>query len=284
MNANRPILILDSGLGGLTVARAIRRLLPAENLLYFGDTARVPYGCKSPETVATFVSQIIRYMQRHEPKHVVVACNTASALALPELRRRFPQLNVTGVIEPGAKAAARAAGAEAKPVIGVIATEATIRSRAYERAIKQVRNRAKLIMQATPLLAPIVEEGRRDDDPLVELALRQYLHPVLRARPAVLVLGCTHYPLLRRPIEAVCGAGVAVIDSADEAAEDLSRRLAARGLVRTGEPGSMACFATDNTPRFGRLARRFLGFDVGEPTLVTAEALTPPPTYTLQSA
>src|SRR5205823_5750853 len=156
---------------------------------------------------------------------VVIACNTASALALPELRSKFPQLSISGVIEPGAKAAAIAAGKSESPLIGVIATEATIRSKAYERAIHRLRNRARLLLRPTPLLVPIIEEGRKPEDPLVGLALHQYLSPLFDRGIEVLVLGCTHYPIFKNAIQTMAGAEVRVIDSAQQCAEDVARRL-----------------------------------------------------------
>src|SRR5436190_17314547 len=167
-SARSPIVVLDSGLGGLTVVRAIRRVLPAEEIVYFGDTARLPYGSKSAATVTQFVRQIITYLYPLEPKHVVIACNTATALSMPTLRAQFPELCISGVIEPGARAAALAAGQRPRPVIGIIGTEATIRSRAYERAIVRRRQMARVIGLATPLLVPIIEDGRTVDDPLVQ--------------------------------------------------------------------------------------------------------------------
>src|SRR4051812_40260130 len=192
-----PIVVLDSGLGGLTVVRSLRAVLPHDDILYFGDTARLPYGSKSPTTVTTFVRQIIGYLLPYRPKHVVIACNTATALALPNLRGEYPELSVSGVIEPGARAAIEAAGAKEQPIIGVIATEATVRSKAYERAIHRRRHYARLLLMPTPLLVPIIEEGRDARDPLVRLALEQYLKPMFDRNIDVLLLGCTHYPMLK---------------------------------------------------------------------------------------
>jgi glutamate racemase len=279
MSPSSPIVVLDSGLGGLTVARAIRSALPQENLVYFGDTARVPYGSKSAETVSGFVREIITYLRPHGPKHVVVACNTATALALPALRKEFADLSISGVIEPGARAAAEAAGAKEHPVIAVIATEATIRSRAYEFAIYKRRSHARMMFRPTPLLVPIIEEGRTDDDPVVKLVLKQYLLPLHRRGMDVLVLGCTHYPILKDLIRRMVGPKVAVVDSAAACAEDVARRLRAAGLLcgsRQGErsgTGTLRCFVTDNTPRFAALASRFLGEAIEEPTWVALEEL-----------
>ena len=190
----RPILVIDSGLGGLTVVKELRRALPAERLVYFGDTARLPYGSKTPETVTGFVRQIVRHCRPFDPKHVVLACNTASALALNRLRREMPDLPVTGVIDPGARAAVRAAGSRPRPTIGVIGTEATVRSKAYDHAVHRRRQHARLMVRATPLLAAMVEEGRRADDPLVALALQQYLAPMLEKRLHVLLAGLHALP------------------------------------------------------------------------------------------
>jgi glutamate racemase len=279
-----PILLLDSGLGGLTVVRALRAALPAEDIVYFGDTARLPYGNKSAATVATFVRQIIAYLRPLNPKHVVIACNTATALALPAVRAAFPDLAISGVIDPGAKAAVVAAGAKQTPVIGILATEATVRSRAYERAILRRRSHARLLLRSAPLLVPIIEEGRRDDDPLVDLALRQYLQPLVQHGPDVLVLGCTHYPILKPAIARVVGPDVAVIDSAEQCAQDVARRLGGAGLLKgdgedAGPPaahGSLRCYVTDDAPRFAALASRFLGGPIDPPTWAPPDDLYGP--------
>lgn len=260
------------------MVRALQQALPGEDLLYFGDTARVPYGTKSAATVTSFVKQIISYLRPYGPKHVVIACNTATALAMAAVRREFPALSISGVVEPGAKAAAIAAGGTAFPTIGIIATEATIRSKAYNAAIHRRRHRARLLLQPTPLLVPIIEEGRSDKDPLVHLALRQYLRPLLKRGIDVLVLGCTHYPILKDLIVQTVGPGVAVIDSAEQCAQDVARRLRDRGLLRTDarDRGGLRCFVTDESPRFQKLASRFLGLEVGEPTWVAPEELYEP--------
>jgi glutamate racemase len=283
VSSTSPIVVLDSGLGGLTVARALRAALPYDDLLYFGDTARLPYGSKSAATITSFVHQIITYLLPRSPKHVVIACNTATAVALPAIRAAFPHVSISGVIEPGARAAVAAAGSKKTPVIGIIATEATIRSKAYEKSIHRRRHHARLLLRPTPLLVPIIEEGRRDDDPLVVLAVEQYLRPFLQRGLDVLVLGCTHYPMLKDLIVRTVGCSVRVIDSAERCAEDVARRLQTAGLLRAkgeGAPGiggasngSLRCFVTDDPPRFERLATRFLGFEIDSPTWVSTDQL-----------
>lgn len=274
-----PIIVLDSGLGGLTVVRALRAALPNERVVYFGDTARLPYGSKTAATVANFVRQIVTYLSPLSPKHVLIACNTATALALPDVRKEFPHLTVTGVIEPGARAAAEAAGAKHTPMIGVIATEATVKSKAYERAIHRRRSHARLLLRPAPLLVPIIEEGRTAADPLVRLALRQYLQPLIDRGLDVLVLGCTHYPILKEAIQAIVGENVRVIDSAEQCAEDVARRLGERGLLvpttpaATDGPGPLTCYVTDDPERFARLGSRFLGVPMEVPTLVNPDEL-----------
>ena len=272
--------MLDSGLGGLTVVRALQAALPHEDVLYFGDTARVPWGAKSPANVCAFVRQIIAYLRPHDPKHVLLACNTATALALPTVRSEFPGLSVSGVIDPGARAAIEAAGSKAEPVIGIIATEATVRSKAYERAIHRRRHYARLLLRPTPLLVPIIEEGRTAQDPLVRLALRQYLAPLVERNIDVLVMGCTHYPMLKALIAQMVGHKVRVIDSADQCAEDVARRLRTAGLMRgAGDADArvgprLRCFVTDQSERFALLASRFLQRTVEPPTLVPLDELT----------
>ena len=287
MIKTHPIAVLDSGLGGLTVVNALQRVLPAEDLIYFGDTAHLPYGNKSPAAVCGFVRQIVGFLRPMNPKHVVIACNTATALALPTISAEFPELSISGVIEPGARAAVAAAGAQRLPAIGVIATEATVRSKAYERAILQRRNMARVMLRSTPLLAPMIEEGRTSDDPLVETALRQYLQSMVLRKVDVLVLGCTHYPLLKRAIAKVIGPNVRLIDSAEQCAQDVARRLQRKGLLREPtcspddtvpmEPtfsatGTLRTFVTDDPDRFAALAARFLEMEIEKPTLVKPNA------------
>lgn len=264
---SRPIGIFDSGLGGLTVVRAIRRRLPAESIVYFGDTARVPYGIKSGRTVTRFAIEDCEFLCRHDPKFIVVACNTASAAALAAIEERFT-MPLCGVIEPGAAEAVRAGGG--RP-IGVIATEATVASGAYRRAILGLAPDATLLEQACPLLVPLVEEGRSAGDRIVRLALRQYLAPMQEAHVATLVLGCTHYPLLGDAIADILGPGVHLVDSAEAVAGEVASKLAADGAAETGGPGDVRFFVSDNPQRFRDVGTRFLGEPIGSVSLVAPE-------------
>ncbi|TBR21768.1 glutamate racemase [bacterium] len=250
----RAIGVFDSGVGGLTVLRALRRELPHERLLYLGDTARVPYGTKSQETVTRYSLEVGRFLEAKGVKHLVVACNTATALALPALERELG-VGVTGVIEPAVRAARAAAAGGA---VGVIGTEATVASGAYQRAWRRAGGRGRMAAAACPLFVPLVEEGWWGHRVTREVA-RTYLAPLLRAKPRALILGCTHYPLLRPVLAGVAGKGVTLIDSGAETAREVRSRLGAAGLLRASGPGGAEFFVTDGPARFERLARRFLG-------------------------
>ncbi len=259
MNSIRslPIGVFDSGVGGLTVAGQIRRLLPGEDLIYLGDTARVPYGTKSPETVVRFACEDARFLVGQGVKAVVVACNTASAWALAALEARF-SVPVFGVIQPGAL---QALEKTRNLRIGVIGTNATIRSKAYERAILERNPEARVFTRSCPLLVPMVEEGWLNHAVTLEV-LRIYLAPLLSRRVDTLVLGCTHYPLLKRALRKVVGQEVSLIDSAGSCAMFVREQLAARSLLAPGRsrPGWIRPFVTDEAARFEGVAARFLGF------------------------
>jgi glutamate racemase len=249
-----PLGVFDSGIGGLTVAHAVFERLPGESVVYFGDTARVPYGPKSPETVRRYSGEILQYLLQRGVKMVVVACNTSTAHALDDLRRRSP-VPVIGVIEPGAKAAVAATRGR----IGVIGTAGTIASGAYERAIKAQRPDAIVISQACPLFVPLIEEGWFDH-PATELIAREYLEPLLASQVDVLVLGCTHYPLLKPLLGRVLGPGVRLIDSAEETAAEVARELAAGGLAADpSKRGTHEFVVSDDEPHFRLISERFLG-------------------------
>lgn len=251
---HRPIGIFDSGLGGLTVAKAIRKELPREKLVYFGDTARIPYGTKSPETIIRYARQIIRYFQKvQKVKAVVVACNTSSAWALETVRREFP-LPILGVIEPGAYAAV---SATRNGRIGVIGTEGTVASGAYVKSIHQIFPQAQVYSKACPLFVPLVEEGKISG-PVTEAVAREYLKPLLKAKIDTLVLGCTHYPLLKKTLAKVAGKKVRIVDSAEETARSLHRNLEIHGVGMNGSGGERY-YVSDLSRKFKEHAQRFLG-------------------------
>ncbi len=270
--AGAPIGIFDSGLGGLTVAKAIRELLPKESIAYFGDTARLPYGTKSAATVHRFTRQCLQFLMGLHPKMLVVACNTASALALDKLQGDF-DVPVIGVLEPGARAAVDVARHGTKRV-GLIATEATISSNAYSNAIHKLNPTIQVIGRACPLLVPMIEEGREPTDLLVGLVLREYLAPFLELDVSSLILGCTHYPLFAGAIQETLGEPVALIDSAQQTALVVRDRLdTMRTRSNSPHDGRLTCYVTDQGQRFERLASRFLGESVGQPVWVTPEML-----------
>ena len=253
MNA-APLGVFDSGIGGLTVARALFERLPRESVIYYGDTARVPYGPKSPETVRRYSAEILAYLLQRGVKAVVVACNTSTAHALDSLKARAP-VPVVGVIEPGARAAVAATKTGA---IGVIGTAGTIASGAYERAIQALRPDARVHAQPCPLLVPLVEEGWFDH-PAAELIAREYLEPLRKAGVDVLVLGCTHYPLLKPLLARVMGPGVTLVDSAEETAKAVATELEARGLLAAGGNHEHRFVVSDDEPHFRKVGARFLG-------------------------
>ena len=246
--------MFDSGLGGLTVVRELAEAMPAEDIVYLGDSARVPYGIKSPETIRRFALEDLRFLLRFEPKLIVVACNTASAAAIAEIRAASP-VDVVDVIGPGAAAAVAAT----EGAIGVIGTEATVVSGAYQRAIAALAPGREVLARPCPLLVPIVEEGRDEDDPIVLHVLCDYLPDLQRLRPGALILGCTHYPLLARAIGKLMGPEVRLVSSAKAAALEVQRRLCSTALTARREAGSLRCYTTDNPARFARLGERFGG-------------------------
>lgn len=256
-----PIAIFDSGVGGLTVFKALARRLPAENLLYLGDTARLPYGTKGRDTIVRYTLLAARTLVERGAKMLVVACNTATAAALPTLQREFAPLPVVGVLEPGAAAAARASR---NGEIVVIATEATISGGAYQEAIARIRPEARVRGRACTLFVPMAEEGWMEG-PLVEDVARRYLDdlfsPVMAAsRPDTLVLGCTHFPLLLRALQHVVGPDVVIVDSAATTAEFVEGELRRRDLLNPSETGGDRRFlTTDNPDRFIRTGSLFLG-------------------------
>jgi len=250
-----PLGVFDSGIGGLTVARALFERLPHESVIYFGDTARVPYGPKSPDTVRRYSGEILAYLLQRGVKAVVVACNTSTAHALGYLKERS-SVPVVGVIEPGARAAV---AATKTGTIGVIGTAGTVASGAYERAIKALRADARVHSQPCPLFVPLVEEGWFEH-PAAELIAREYLEPLKRAKVDVLVLGCTHYPLLKPLLVRVMGPDVTLVDSAEETATAVSKELERLDLLSNGGGSHEHRFVvSDDEPHFRKVGALFLG-------------------------
>jgi glutamate racemase len=250
-----PVGIFDSGIGGLTVAHAMFERLPRESTIYFGDTARVPYGPKSPDTVRRYSLEILRWLLGQGVKAVVIACNTSTAHALEALQAESP-VPVVGVIEPGARAAA---AASANGPIGVIGTAGTIASNAYARAIQRARPGTVVVQQACPLFVPLVEEGWFEHA-ATELIARDYLAPLRRARVDALVLGCTHYPLLKPLLQRVMGPEVRLIDSGEETASAVDLALRAAGIEAPPGVGTRHRFAvSDDEARFRAVGSRFIG-------------------------
>jgi glutamate racemase len=254
--ADAPIGVFDSGIGGLTVVRELMRQLPNERIIYFGDTARVPYGPKSPDTVRRYSVEIATFLEDEGVKAVVVACNTATAHALPTLRDEF-EMPIIGVVEPGARAAVSASPCGE---IGVIGTAGTIGSRAYERAIHALAPDARVVARACPLFVPLVEEGWLDHD-ATRLIAREYLDALRSEKIETLVLGCTHYPLLKPLLSEILGPDVRLIDSAHETAAETGRVLEARGLTNSRAlNGEVHRFIASDAPeQFLRVGQRFLG-------------------------
>lgn len=265
MQRDLPIGIFDSGVGGLTVYRALHERLPNEHFVYLGDTARVPYGTKSLATVERYAIENSKFLEAHGIKLLVVACNTASALALPAIRAAV-NVNVVGVIGPGARAAAKIARGKK---IAVVATEATVHSGAYSRSIAAVDPSAEVIERACPLFVPLAEEGWSDTD-VARAVAEEYLSDLRNEDLGALVLGCTHYPILRELISAVVGFEVPLIDSGAAAAAEVKTTLETHELSAT--PASTAelrekelCddldnfYVTDAAERFAKVAERFLG-------------------------
>jgi glutamate racemase len=247
--------IFDSGVGGLTVLRALAERLPGESFLYLGDTARLPYGTKSAETVSRYAVQAAAALVQRGVKLLVIACNTASAVALPALQAAFGGIPVIGVVEPGAQAAVEAAP---DGPIAIIATEGTVRGGAYARAIHARAPHIEVLQQACPLFVPLAEEGLTEGDIAAAVA-RHYLEPLRKATPKCLVLGCTHFPALKAAIGAVMGPQVALVDSAATTARALERQLQSSGALREGGAAVRRFLVTDAPERFARVSRIFLG-------------------------
>jgi glutamate racemase len=263
MDARLPLGVFDSGLGGLTVVRALREALPREDIIYLGDTARVPYGTKGEQTVIRYALSCAQHLVSRRVKAIVIACNTVSAVA-PAILRVELDLPILGVIEPGARAAVAASRAGK---IGILATVGTIASGAYPRAVAAVSTRAETVAHPAPLLVPLAEEGWTEGE-VPALAVRRYLEPLARAGVDVVVLGCTHYPLLRQVIEtearARIGPHVTVVDSAHAVAADAKTFLETRSLANDAGAGQVKLLVTDLPKSFGEMAARFLGAEASD--------------------
>jgi len=260
-----PIGVFDSGIGGLTVIRALHRRLPRENLLYFGDTARVPYGPKSPVVVREYAAQDVDFLVGRGVKMIVVACNTVSAVALDVVQKRS-RVPVVGMIMPGARAAAEATRARR---VGIIGTRGTIESRAYEHALRQLDPAITVAAEACPLFVPLAEEGWEDHRSTALIA-REYLFPLTREGIDTLVLGCTHYPVLRGAIDDAMERRVTLIDSGEAAAVEVERLLQERELANTSSarPNLQWC-VSDIPSRFAEVGARFFGSPLGRVERVT---------------
>ncbi len=267
MELSQPIAVFDSGVGGLTVMREIALMLPEEDVVYFGDTARVPYGVKSPRTIIQFAREDCQFLVRFQPKVIVVACNTASSVAVEVLRKEL-DVPVCDVISPGARAAV-ASGAKR---IGVIGTEATVSSGTYEKQIISLAPDRLVYAKACPLFVPLVEEGRDSSDNIVKAAAREYLSYFRDKGIGAMVLGCTHYPLIQEAIQGELSPWVQLIDSAQEAAREVVERLSCQDLRRKENPSrSLNFYASDSPDRFARVGARFMRMEISKVQLVSPE-------------
>ncbi len=256
-----PIGVFDSGVGGLTVVREIIRQIPNEKIVYFGDTARVPYGSKSKDIVTKYSKQIVRFLQTQQVKAIVVACNTASAYALDEIEKEI-DIPIIGVVKPGAKVAAEATR---NGKIGVIGTEGTVNSRIYSTYIKDIRSDVDVVGKACPLFVPLVEEGLLIDPVTDEIAMR-YLSELIDIDIDTLILGCTHYPLIRSTVGRIMGENVTLVNPAYETARELKELLAAEGLLNEKEAGlgenKYRFFVSDGAEKFKRFANSILKYGI----------------------
>ena len=259
----RPIGVFDSGLGGLTAVRELRQLLPSENIIYFGDTARVPYGGRSAEILLKYARQDVRFLRSHDIKAILVACGTVSTTALPQLRQES-DIPILGVVEPACR---RAAAVTRNRRVGLIATAASVRSGAYQRILQELDPDVAVTARACPLFVPLVENGRfRRGDVVIETVAREYLEPLRREGLDTLILGCTHYPLLKTMIGEFMGQSVTLVDPAKTAAHHLERMLSERGLRAAQENEGQAHFYVSDVPdSFVQTADLFLGEYKGGP-------------------
>jgi len=267
VSADAAIGIFDSGIGGLTVVREVMRMLPHENIIYFGDTARVPYGIKSVETVKQYAMQITEFLLERKVKMILIACNTVTAAAEKEVRELAGQIPVLGVIEAGAKTAL--ASPQRHHRLAVIGTLATVNSGAYANTLKKMSSNTEVYSKACSMLVPLAEEGWTNNE-IAEMTLRSYLDEIKGMNIDALILGCTHYPLFKDTIEKVLdNPNVAIIDSAVSIATMAKKELEQRGLLNTTENPNFECFVSDTPQRFQELAERFLGKKVDKLEVVS---------------
>lgn len=267
LKPEQPIAMFDSGLGGLTVVKALQSLLPGEDIIYFGDTARVPYGIKSSRTVLQFAEQDCHFLLRFNPKLVIVACNTASAHALDHLRNRVP-VPILGVVKPGAAEAVKNADGGG---IAVLATESTVASEAYPKAIHALSPYLPVLQQRCPSLVSLIEEGREADDPILRALLDEYLQGVRHLSPAVVLLGCTHYPLIADAVAQLMPESI-VVDSAGAAAQRARQMLLREDILSPqNQGGRLSCYVSDNPQRFSEVGGRFLGRPIRDVTWISPE-------------
>ncbi len=256
----RPIGVFDSGLGGLTAVRELTKLMPEEDLIYFGDTGRVPYGGRSQNILVKYARQDVNFLRSYDPKIIVIACGTVSTIALDVLQEENP-MPVIGVVGPAVRAAA---ACSASGRVGLIGTQTTVRSQVYERELKKLRPDARILARACPLYVPLVENGRyRPGDPVVEILTEEYLTPFREEQVDTLILGCTHYPLLKEVIGKFMGSEVTLIDVGEQCARWVADLLLSRGLqTEDGTQGLRRYFVSDSTEDFAGLASTFLGESV----------------------
>ena len=261
LTKDAPIGVFDSGVGGLTVVREIMRQIPNEKIIYFGDTARVPYGSKSKDTVTRFSRQIVRFLQTHNVKTIVIACNTASAYALEDLEREI-DIPVIGVVKPGAKVASEVTR---NGKVGVIATEATIGSKIYSQYITEINKDVTIFGKACPLFVPLVEEGLWQD-PVTDEIARRYLAELIDIDIDTLILGCTHYPLIRSTVAKIMGEDVTLVNPAYETARELKELLKEKGLLNDKQPAlgenQYRFFVSDGAEKFKRFANSIIKYGI----------------------
>lgn len=265
-----PIGVFDSGVGGLTVFREIMRQMPREKVIYFGDTARVPYGSKSREIVTRYSEQIVRFLQKQQVKTIVVACNTASAYALDAIEKEI-DIPIIGVVKPGAKVASETTK---NGKIGVIATEGTISSEIYTRYIQAINPEASVIGKACPLFVPLVEEGLLED-PVTDEVAKRYLGELIDINIDTLILGCTHYPLIRSTVGRIMGEGVTLVNPAYETTRELGELLTERGLLNEVEPAlgddKYRFYVSDAPEKFKRFANSVIKYGILSAKMINIE-------------